>query len=100
MIRIGRDLGRLFGNHFDAWGITFCITTLCLALHGALTRNNLVLTVAITLTAWLAFATNDYWDAPFDRAEATKAGRNFFAHHPISRRLAVVVGVLAILIVG
>jgi chlorophyll synthase len=94
------DLVPLFGNHFDAWGVTFCITTICLAMHNALTPDHVILTLAITLTAWLAFAVNDYWDAPFDLQDGAKAQRNFFALRSIARPIIAVGGILVVGLVG
>ena len=93
------DLAHLFGNHGDAWGVTLCIVTLCLALHAALTPAHLRLAIALTVIAWLAFALNDYWDSSYDARDAAKARGNFFVVHATPRPVAfaVAAGLVAIL---
>lgn len=71
-------MGRLIWNHLDAWGVTLVIGLLVLVLHGALTLPNVALVVALGAGYWLAFALNDYFDAPFDAQDVRKARRNFF----------------------
>lgn len=73
-------------NHLDAWGSTFIIAILALLLHEALNRQTILLAAAITAGYWLAFALNDYFDAPYDAVDPGKARRNFFVSHAVSRR--------------
>lgn len=75
-------VGQLFLNHIDAWSITGFIGAVALVAHGALTFPSGLLLLVLMLGYWQAFLLNDYFDAPFDRAEASKARYNFFVHHP------------------
>ncbi len=70
---------RLWFNHVDAWGATLVIALLAMILHHQLTPQHALLAVALGLGYWLAFALNDYFDAPFDAQDPRKAGRNYFA---------------------
>ncbi|MFW5942226.1 MAG: UbiA family prenyltransferase [bacterium] len=83
-----RPILHLLLNHLDAWGSTFIIAVLALILHDALTAHTLLLVVALTAGYWLAFAINDYCDAPFDAADEHKARRNFFVRYSVSPRSA------------
>jgi 4-hydroxybenzoate polyprenyltransferase len=65
-------------NHFDAWVVTLTIGVLALINHGAINRRTTFLLAAITIGYWLAFAVNDYFDAPFDALEKRKAQGNYF----------------------
>jgi lycopene elongase/hydratase (dihydrobisanhydrobacterioruberin-forming) len=65
-------------NHFDAWVVTLTIGVLALVNHNAINRQTTFLLVAVTVGYWLAFAVNDYFDAPFDALEEKKAQGNFF----------------------
>ncbi|NDJ61118.1 MAG: UbiA family prenyltransferase [Chloroflexi bacterium] len=80
------SLVKLFGNHVDAWGLTFTIGSLALVLHQRFTADAIALVVAITICYWLGFAVNDYFDAPFDAHDARKATHNFFVTYPIAQR--------------
>jgi lycopene elongase/hydratase (dihydrobisanhydrobacterioruberin-forming) len=86
-----RHLLRLFVNHIDAWGLTFIISCLALALHNALDLKGLSLAAVLSLCYWLGFAVNDYYDAPFDAQDAKKAQRNFFAQANPPRKILVLV---------
>jgi 1,4-dihydroxy-2-naphthoate octaprenyltransferase len=68
----------LIFNHADAWGMTFIIAAVSLALRGALTADTLSIPFALALGAWFAFALNDRFDAPYDAHETAKARRNAF----------------------
>ena len=68
----------LIFNHADAWGMTFIIAAMSLALRGALTGGTLPIPFALALGAWFAFALNDRFDAPYDAHEPEKARRNVF----------------------
>lgn len=70
---------RLWLNHVDAWGATLVIALLAMILHHRLTPQHALLAAALALGYWLAFALNDYFDAPFDAQDPRKAGRNYFA---------------------
>lgn len=73
-----RPLPRLFLNHMDAWQVALIITALALLLHQAVTPAALWLLVVMGSGYWLAFALNDYYDAPEDALDPQKACRNFF----------------------
>lgn len=68
----------LFTNHFDAYGLTFIIAALCLVIHDAFNAESLFLLAGMAMLAWLAFAFNDYCDAPYDAQDSKKRSRNFF----------------------
>ncbi|GAB4550524.1 MAG: hypothetical protein OHK0023_16540 [Anaerolineae bacterium] len=68
----------LLTNHLDAYGLTFIIGALCLVIHDALKAESLFLLVGMAMLAWLAFAFNDYCDAPYDAHDSKKRSRNFF----------------------
>src|SRR5688500_14522240 len=68
----------LIFNHADAWGMTFIIAAMSLALRGALILETLSIPFALALGAWFAFALNDRFDAPYDAHEPEKARRNVF----------------------
>lgn len=69
---------RLFFNHADAWQVALVIATLALLIHNAVNWQTIILLAAVTAGYWLAFALNDFYDAPFDAAHEDKAQRNFF----------------------
>lgn len=88
-VRILQKIKALVGlllNHLDAWGSTLIIAILALLLHDALNRRTILLAAALTAGYWLAFALNDYFDAPYDAVDPGKARRNFFVSHTVSRR--------------
>jgi 4-hydroxybenzoate polyprenyltransferase len=91
-----RQLLTLFTNHVDAWGLTLIIVALCLVLHDATSVAHLGLLITLTLTCWLAFAFNDFCDAPFDAQDALKRQRNFFSGNPVPRALIIASGWLII----
>lgn len=55
------------------------IALLGMILHHQLTPQHALLAVALGLGYWLAFALNDYFDAPFDAQDPRKTARNYFA---------------------
>ncbi len=71
-------LNWLVFNHVDAWGMTFIIAALALALRGALALESLAIPAALALGAWFAFALNDRFDVAYDAADGQKARRNAF----------------------
>lgn len=77
---------RLLLNHMDAWGTTLIIAALALLIHDAIDATSLFLLLALTAGYWLAFALNDYFDAPFDRVDPVKAARNVFVGGGMSRK--------------
>lgn len=76
----------LFTNHADAWGLTCIIASLGLIMHGNLTWQHVPLLAAVTISYWLGFALNDYFDAKYDASDPIKARRNYFCQVDIPRR--------------
>jgi chlorophyll synthase len=92
-------LRSLLTNHIDACGVTLIIAAVCTILHGSAGGATLPYLFTLTLTAWLAFAVNDYYDAPYDAADPFKRGRNFFVQHtPSQPALITVLGCVVSLI--
>ena len=90
----------LLFNHFDAWVVALALGTIALVGHGRLTADHAPLLLAIAWGYWLAFALNDYYDAPADALDPRKQWRNFFVRYPLTGpQLATAVGVLALPIV-
>ncbi|MBX3066555.1 MAG: UbiA family prenyltransferase [Anaerolineae bacterium] len=80
----------LFTAHMDAWGLTLIIAVVCTLLHDAASADRSGLLLTLTVTCWLAFAVNDYFDAPYDALDDAKRQRNFFATRHLSQPLLVV----------
>ena len=89
----------LIFNHADAWGMTFIITSVSLALRGALTADTLPIPFALALGAWFAFALNDRFDAPYDAHEPDKARRNVFTRGA-NRQLDLILLISAAVLAG
>lgn len=89
----------LIFNHADAWGMTFIIAAVSLALRGALTADTLSIPFALALGAWFAFALNDRFDAPYDAHEPDKARRNVFTRGA-NRRLDLILLISAAVLAG
>lgn len=90
-----RGLFTLLTNHMDAWGLTLVIGTLCLVIHSAISADRIGLLLVLGVTCWLAFAFNDYCDAPYDAQDEGKRRRNFFVLCPLPRRY-LAIGALVI----
>jgi 4-hydroxybenzoate polyprenyltransferase len=91
----------LITNHIDACGVTGMIAATCLLLHGQARPVHFGFILTLMLTCWLAFAVNDYFDAPQDARDAFKQNRNFFVHYQLPRRWLLVgflltVGLIAV----
>ena len=87
----------LLFNHVDAWQVALIIAALALLNHDVVNSKSTTLILAIGAGYWLAFALNDYFDAPDDALDAVKARRNFFVAHPASARdLLVSTGLISI----
>jgi chlorophyll synthase len=84
---------RLLVNHVDAWCVTGFVGATALLAHDALGVAGAWLLFALVVGYWQAFVLNDFFDAPYDRAEPQKARRNFFVHQP--RRVPALIAVLA-----
>ena len=70
----------------DAWQVALIAATLPLLVHQAISWHTAVLVLAIGLGYWLAFALNDFFDAPFDQLDPQKAKGNFFVQREVSRK--------------
>ena len=81
-----RTIFTLFSNHMDAWQVALIAATLPLLVHGAISGHTAVLVLAIGVGYWLAFALNDYFDAPFDKVDPQKAMKNFFVQAVLKDR--------------
>ena len=79
-------LGQLCFNHVDAWSVTGFIAAVALVAHNQLSPTSLWLLFSLVIGYWQAFVLNDYFDAPYDQADAQKAQLNFFVHHPLRVR--------------
>lgn len=92
----------LITNHIDACGVTLIIAATCLILHGQARPEHFGFLLALTLTCWLAFAVNDYFDAPQDAHDPFKRGRNFFVQYQPNRitLLIVLFAILSIIFAG
>lgn len=75
----------LFLNHMDAWVAALLAGVVALALHGRVQAHTLLLAVGLAVGYWLAFALNDYYDAPADALEPEKGERNFFVQVAVSK---------------
>jgi len=84
-------LSTLSASHFDSWGMAIVTAALPLVLHDALTSRTLLLLIAIGLLYWLGYAINDYFDAPIDAQDKSKAEKNFFVQREIPTKLAAFV---------
>lgn len=89
----------LIFNHADAWGMTFIIASVSLALRGALTADRLAIPFALALGAWFAFALNDRFDAPYDAHEPVKARRNVFTRR-INNTLDLILLISGVVLAG
>ena len=73
------QIHNLFLNHLDAWAVALMFSTVAVVIHNALSWQTAGLLTAVALGYWLAFALNDYYDAPLDKLDETKRAGNFFA---------------------
>ena len=71
-------VSKLLFNHMDAWVVALITATLAVALHDAFTWQRIIFLMAVAVGYWLAFAFNDYCDAPFDAWDGQKGASNFF----------------------
>jgi lycopene elongase/hydratase (dihydrobisanhydrobacterioruberin-forming) len=78
---------KLISNHMDAWQVALVIAALPLLIHDEIRWETAVLTLAIGVGYWFAFALNDYFDAPFDKIDRQKAQHNFFVQRPTQSRV-------------
>lgn len=83
-----QDLTAWALHRIDAWGVALIICLVALQLHTAVSLSTLFLSTAMATAYWLAYAVNDYFDAPLDAQDKAKGRRNFFVNHPISSRTA------------
>lgn len=73
------QVSKLLLNHLDAWVVAVAIVATALVVHNRLAWGTLPLLGAIGLAYWLAFALNDYFDAPADALDPQKARGNYFS---------------------
>lgn len=76
----------LVTNHLDAWVVALAVAVVALAVHGRLRPETLPLVLVMATGYWLAFALNDYFDAPADSLDPDKSRRNAFTHRDWNRR--------------
>lgn len=69
---------RLLLNHADAWAVALIMATIAVVLHRELTGPYVLLIGAVAVGYWAAFALNDYYDAPLDALDPSKAAGNGF----------------------
>lgn len=81
-----RHLPKLFLSHVDAWCVTLVAGGVPLLVHDAFSRTSIHLLLTVVGFYWLAFALNDWYDAPHDAIDAEKGGRNFFVAVGLSNR--------------
>ncbi len=70
----------------DAWQAAIIIAALALLVHDDVTARTLLLLSGVGVGYWLAFALNDFYDAPYDALDAAKGRRNFFVSVPLAQR--------------
>lgn len=70
--------GKLLFNHLDAWVVSMAVAVAALTVHGRLAFDTLPIVLAVGIAYWLAFALNDYFDAPYDSQDDHKARGNYF----------------------
>lgn len=85
---------RLLFNHVDAWVVTFALCAAAIWWHDAFTWRALYLALALTVGYWLAFAFNDYCDAPFDAQDPVKGANNYFVGQKLTPKTGWVATVL------
>jgi chlorophyll synthase len=73
-----KQIASILLNHIDAWGVALICSALALVVHSAISFKTIVLVAAVGFGYWFAFAVNDYYDAPFDGLDGSKARHNIF----------------------
>lgn len=73
----------------DGWVTATILGLLALLVHDAVNSSTILLTIAIGVGYSMAFAINDYYDAPIDALCPEKAGRNYFVLHAVPQRTIV-----------
>ena len=95
---------KLLFNHIDAWVVSMAVVVAALTVHDEMSLKTLPIMIAFGLAYWLAFAVNDYFDAPSDAVDRSKAAGNYFTVEGASSRgfwlIAVVLSVLIVLVFG
>lgn len=95
-----KAVAKLSLNHLDAWGTALIVSALALLIHDAFSPRTLLLLLALTTGYWLAFTLNDYFDAPFDAVDRSKAQRNFFVQHSLGKGRALLVALFVTVLIG
>lgn len=87
-------------NHLDAWVVAVAVVATALLVHDRLAWDTLPLVAAIGGAYWLAFAVNDYFDAPADGLDTHKARSNYFCRTTARPALfwAAAVGVAVVIV--
>mgnify|MGYP001054253551 CR=1 FL=1 len=70
----------------DAWVSTMLIALVALIIHDNVSWRTLLLVVTLGVGYWVAFAINDYFDAPADALDPRKREQNFFAKNRVTQR--------------
>lgn len=78
-------LHKLFFSHIDAWCVTLIAGGVPLLVHDAFDWESLHLLMTLVGFYWLAFAINDWFDAPHDATDDAKGERNFFVAQTLNR---------------
>ena len=84
-IMLAHPASKLLLNHADAWGTALIISMVMLLVHDAVTPQTVLLLGAYSGGYWLAFALNDFYDAPVDALDPTKRERNYFVGRQVGR---------------
>lgn len=84
---------RFLLNNLDTWGATLIIASLVLLIHDAFSLQTTILLLALTAGYWLAFALNDFFDAPYDAIDSKKGRRNFFVRYPRATKVAAITSI-------
>jgi chlorophyll synthase len=58
--------------------VALICAALALVVHDAISLKTILLAVAVSVGYWFAFAVNDFFDAPYDRLDGSKARHNIF----------------------
>ena len=90
-----RAFRQLIFAHIDAWCVALIAAAVPLYIHEAFSAQTLYLLFAISGVYWLAFALNDYFDAPHDATDPIKAERNYFVAHSLTKRQLLIAYLIA-----
>lgn len=74
----------LLFNHMDAWVTAGVVTAVALLVQGKVMWPYVGLVVVMGVGYGVAFAINDFYDAPADALDERKRAGNFFVWYPVS----------------